>query len=177
MPGTILRANRAGRDPHRGLARRLAAAAAIVAQPVLDVISVVGVAGPVLVLDGGIVLRALVDIVDYQPDRGPGGDLRAGRFIVEHARKDAHLSGSCRCVREARLAGPALVEVGLDIGLGQRDAGRAAINHAADRRPVALAKVVTRKRWPKVLNDMGWTGSPVWYLAGLAGSNEGRKLF
>src|SRR5262245_6045147 len=97
-------------------------------------------AGTVLVLDGGIVLGALVDIVDHQPDRGPGGDLRAGRFVVEHAREDAHLVGLLPLRRKARLAGPALVEIGLDIGLGQRDAGRAAIDHAANRGPVAFAK-------------------------------------
>src|SRR5207302_10790676 len=109
--GYDLACDRAGRGPHRGLARRLAAAAAIVAQPVFDVVGVVGVAGPVLVLDGGIVFRALVDIVDHEPDRGPGGDLRAGRFVVEHAREDAHLVGLLPLRREARLAGPALVEI------------------------------------------------------------------
>src|SRR5262249_47492711 len=51
--GHDLARDRAGCDPHGGLACRLAAAAAVVAQAVLHVIGVVGVAGPVLVLDGG----------------------------------------------------------------------------------------------------------------------------
>ena len=77
--GHDLARDRAGRDPRRGLARRCAAAAAIVAHAVLDVVGVVGVARPVLVLDVGIVLGALVDILDQQRDRRAGGDLRAGR--------------------------------------------------------------------------------------------------
>ena len=140
MPGTILRAMRAGRDPHRGFARRLPAAAAIVAHAVFDVIGVVGVAGPILVPDVGIILRALVDIVDHQPDRRAGRHLRAGRLVDEHAGEDPDLVGLLPLRGEARLARPPLVEIGLDVGLGQRDARRAAVDHAADRRPVALAK-------------------------------------
>src|SRR5262249_60206870 len=52
--GHDLARDRAGGDPHRGLARRLPATAAIVANAILDVIGVVGVAGPILVLDVGI---------------------------------------------------------------------------------------------------------------------------
>jgi hypothetical protein len=39
----------------------------------------------------------------------------------------------------ARLAGAALVEIRLDVGLGQGDAGRAAVDHAADGGAMALA--------------------------------------
>src|SRR5437867_1395549 len=38
--------------------------------------------------------------------------------------------------------------------------------------PWLSPKVVTRKRWPKVLNDMGSTGSAVWYRRCRLGSNE-----
>ena len=40
---------------------------------------------------------------------------------------------------EAGGAGPAPVERGLDVGLGQRDTRRHAVDDAADGRPVALA--------------------------------------
>ena len=50
------------------------------------------------------------------------------------------VSGSWRWVTNFDLAGAALVHPGLDVGLGQRDARRAAIDHAADRRPMAFAK-------------------------------------
>ena len=78
-PGEDLARDGAGRDARRGLARRRAPAAAIVADAVLDVVGVVGVAGPVLVRDLGIVLRALVDVLDQERDRRAGGDLPAGR--------------------------------------------------------------------------------------------------
>ena len=41
---------------------------------------------------------------------------------------------------EARLAGTAAVEIVLDVLIGQRDQRRAAIDHAADRDPVAFAE-------------------------------------
>ena len=49
-------------------------------------------------------------------------------------------SGSLRWRDEFRLAGAAAVEIGLDVGFGERDARRAAIDHAAERRPVAFAE-------------------------------------
>ena len=42
--------------------------------------------------------------------------------------------------RKTRLSGSALVEIGLDVGLSQRNSRWAAVDHAADRHPVALAK-------------------------------------
>src|SRR6202000_1989019 len=53
----------AGGEPHRGLARRGAAAAAIVAQAVFGLIGEVGVARAKLVLDVGIILGALVGVI------------------------------------------------------------------------------------------------------------------
>ena len=130
----------AGRDAHRRLARRGAAAAAIVADAVFDVIGVVGVAGPVLVLDVGIILRALVDIVDHQPDRGAGRHLHAVALAGEDAGDDADLVRLLALRGEARLARPAAVEIALDVGLGQRDQRRAAIDDAADGRAMALTE-------------------------------------
>ena len=97
-------------------------------------------AGPVFVLDVGIVLRALVDILDQERDRRAGRHLLAARLVGEHARQDAHRVGFLPLGGEARLARPPPVEIGLDFGRGQRNARRTAIDHAADRGPVALAK-------------------------------------
>jgi hypothetical protein len=77
--------HRARRHPRRGLARRAAPAAAIVAKAVLGVIGIVGMAGAIGLGDFGIVLRALVGVLDHQADR------RAGGLALEHARQDAHL--------------------------------------------------------------------------------------
>ena len=63
----------------------------------------------------------------------------APSLIGEHAGEDAHLVGLLALGGVLRLARFALVEIGLDLGLGDGDAGRAAIDHAADRRPVAFA--------------------------------------
>ena len=97
-------------------------------------------AGAILVFDVGIVLRALVDIVDQQRNRRTGGDLLAGLVINKHARENFDGIRLLALGGEPRLAGTAAVEIGLDIGFGQRNARRAAIDHAADRRPVAFAE-------------------------------------
>ena len=127
------RATAAGGDAHRGLAGRGPAAAAIVADAVFQFVGQVGMAGPELRGDRRVVARALVDVVDLQRDR------RAGGQAFEHAGQDAHRVGLLALGGEARLAGAAPIEPGLDVGLGQRQARRAAIDHAADRRAVALA--------------------------------------
>src|SRR5262245_4566627 len=69
-----LAGDRPGSDTHRRLARRLPAAAAIVTHAVFLEIGVVGVRGTELVLDLGIIARALIDIVDMQGDRRAGGE-------------------------------------------------------------------------------------------------------
>src|SRR5581483_5728449 len=97
------------------------------------------VAGAELVLDVSVVLRARVDIGDLERNRRAGGHLRARRLVGEHAGEDAHLIRLLALRGEARLAGSPLVEIDLDVGLGERDAWRTAIDHAADGRPVALA--------------------------------------
>src|SRR3546814_6169480 len=82
--------------------------------------------------DLAIILRALVDILDHQADR------RAGRLALEDARQDAHLIGLLPLRRVARLAGTALVEKGLDVGLRQRQPRWATVDDRAERRPVAF---------------------------------------
>ena len=87
-----------------------------------------------------IVLAALVDIVDDERDRRAGRHLRAGCLVREHAGEDFDRVGFLALRGEARLAGPAPIEIGLDVGLVERDSRRAAIDHATDRRPVAFAE-------------------------------------
>src|SRR3546814_7504747 len=74
----------------------------------------------------------MVDILAHQADR------RAGRLALEHARQDAHLIGLLPLRRVARLAGTALVEKGLDVGLRQRQPRWATVDDRAERRPVAF---------------------------------------
>ena len=90
-------------------------------------------ARPEAVGDVAVIPGALIDILDQQLDR------RAGRLPLEHAGEDLYLVRLAALRRVARLAGPPPVEPVLDIGLGERDARRHAIDDDTDRRPVALA--------------------------------------
>src|SRR6185295_10260096 len=76
---------------------------------------------------------------DQQRDRRAGGDV-ASAVVREGAGEDFHGVRLAPLRGEARLAGTALVEPGLDVGRGQRNARRAAVDHAAERNPVALAE-------------------------------------
>jgi chorismate synthase len=82
-----------------------------------------------------IVLAALVGVADEQADRRPGGQT----FV--DAGEDFHCVGFVALRHMAAGAGAAAVELGLDVGVRQRQAGRAAIDHAADRRTMAFAEV------------------------------------
>src|SRR5262249_27065788 len=127
-------------DARRRLPGGGASAAAIIVPAVFDVVGVAGVPRAVDVLDRRIVLGALVDVVDHQRDRRAGGDVLAARLVGEHAGQDAHRVRLLALRGEARLPRPAAVEIGLDIGGGERNPRRTAIDHAADRDPVALAE-------------------------------------
>src|SRR5262245_33126539 len=132
--------DRAGSDARGGLARGLTATAAIIADAVFGVVRVIGVAGPVFVLAIGVLRRALIDIVDQERNRGARRDLFAAGFVDEHAGEDFHLVRFAPLRGEARLTWPPFVKIGLDIRLGQREARRAAVDHATDRDAVALAE-------------------------------------
>ena len=133
----LLKSYGAGGDTRSRLARRGTAAAAMVAKAVFHLIGVVGVAGAVLPGDVAIVLGALVDILDQHGDRRAGGDERIA--VLDHAGEDLHLVGLAPLGDEAGLAGTTAVELLLDVLAREADAGRAAVDHAAERRPVALA--------------------------------------
>ncbi len=138
--GDDLARHGARRNPHRGLARGLPSAAAIVAQAVFDIVGEVGVARAVFVLDVGIVLRALIDIVDEERNRRTGRHLRAALLVGENAGENSDRVGFLALRGVARLARPAAVEVGLNVGFAKRNARRTAVDHTADRRPMAFAE-------------------------------------
>src|SRR5690606_1706224 len=73
-----------------GFAGRGAPAAAIVADAVFLVIGIVGMAGSILVADIGIVLGALVGILDHQRDRRAGRARPVRALVLEHARENFH---------------------------------------------------------------------------------------
>ena len=138
--GHDLAGDGARRHARRGFARRRAAAAAIIAQAVFGFIGEVGMARTKLVLDVGIVLGALVGVLDQQRDRRAGRHLHAGVRMRHHAGQDLHRIGFLALGGEARLPGAAAIEIVLDILHRQRQLRRTAIDHAADRNPVALAE-------------------------------------
>ncbi len=92
-------------------------------------------AGAEGVEDVAVVLAALVGVADQQRDR------RAGGQALVHAGQDLHRIGLVALRHVAAGAGAAPVQVGLDVGLGQRHAGRAAVDDAADGRAMAFAEV------------------------------------
>ena len=80
-----------------------------------------------------VIAAALVGVFDLQ------GDRRARRAAFEHAGEDAHRIRLLPLGGEFGLAGAAAIEIGLDVGFAQRQAGRAAVDDAADGRTVAFA--------------------------------------
>ena len=122
-------------DHRRGKAGRGPAAAARVTPAVLLQVAVVGMAGAEGLRDLTVVLAALVGVADQQADRC------SGRVALVHARQDLDLVGFLALGDVAAGAGTAPVQVDLDVRLGQRQAGRAAVDHAADRRSMRFAEV------------------------------------
>ena len=112
----------------------------MIADSIFGVIGEIGVAGTVNVLDRLIILCALIGVFDQEGDRRPGRELLPALFIIKDTREDFDLifflplSGEARCTRAAQI------EKRLNIFFLERNSGRAAIQHTANRRPVALAK-------------------------------------
>ena len=132
--GEPLARDRACGHAHRRLARRLPAAAAVVADAVLLPVGVVGVPGTERVGDARVILAALILVADQERDR------RAGRPALEHAGQDLDGVGLAALRHVARRAGLAAVEVALDVGFVDCQARRAAVDDAADRRAVRFAE-------------------------------------
>ena len=117
-------------------------------------------AGAETVGDLAVIARALVHVLDHQPDR------RAGGQALEHARQDADLVGLLALRGEFRLARAAAVEPGLDVGLGEADARRAAIHHRADGGTMALAPGGDAEEMAEAVEAHG---SPATAMSGAAG--------
>ena len=130
----------ARRHAHGGFAGGGTAAAAMVANSIFRIIGEIGVAGPVGVLEGIIVFRALIGVLDQQPDGRSRRHLAFGFFIEKYAGEDFDLIGFLPLGGKARGAGAALIKEDLDLSRIERDQGRAAIDDAADRWTVAFAK-------------------------------------
>src|SRR5262245_53942017 len=102
--GNHLAGNGARRHAHGGFAGTRPPPAAIVSDPVFRPVGEIGVAGTKLVLDVGVVLAALIDVVDQQADRRAGRDLTAV-FVLEDPRQDAHAVRLPTLGRETGLPG------------------------------------------------------------------------
>ncbi len=96
--GHDLAGDGAGRHPHRRLTGRGPSAAAVVVQAVFDVIGVAGMTRTIDVLDRGIVLGALIDVVDQQANRRARRDLVAVASSANTPERILTVSGSCRWV-------------------------------------------------------------------------------
>ena len=103
----------------------------------------IGMTWPKGLQDIAIVLTALVGVLDEEGNRGTGGQA------LVHAREDLHRIGFVALGHEGAGARTTPVEVGLDVGFGQRQPRRAAVNHAADGRAMGLTKVGDRKKISK----------------------------
>jgi hypothetical protein len=103
--------------------------------PYLRHVRVVRVSGTEGVGKFRVVLAARILVADQQRDR------RAGGHALVHAGQDLDTVGFAPLRHMARRAGPAPVEIVLQVLGRQRQPGRAAVDHAADRRSVRLAEV------------------------------------
>ena len=96
-------------------------------------------AGPPFVANVGIILGALIGVLDHQRDRRAGGDLTACALVFKDAGQDFHFIGFAPLGDMARGAGLSQIQPGLDVAFRQRDPRRAAVNDAAERGTVAFA--------------------------------------
>ncbi len=86
------------------------------------------------VFDLFVVARTLIRVLDQDADG------RAGCLAFEHAGEDAHRIRLLALAHEVRGAGAATIHVPLQIGFGQLEPRRTAVDDAAERRPVAFAE-------------------------------------
>ncbi len=125
----------AGRHGGRRQPGRGSAPAARIADAVLVPVGIVGMARAEALGDVRVILAALVGVADQQGD----GRARGTAFI--DAGEDLHRIGLGALGDVAAGAGPAAVQVGLDVGLRQFHARRATVDHAANGRAVGFTEV------------------------------------
>ena len=134
LRGKVFFGNRPGRYAHRGFARRRTTAAAIVAQTILLLVGVIGVARTEQIFDRAVILRTLIGVLNQQTDTGPGGNA------FEDAGEDFDLIRLATLRGVTRGTRATTIEVVLQVGFGQRDARRHAVNDAAQRQTVRFAE-------------------------------------
>ncbi|MCY1311983.1 hypothetical protein D9M70_623600 [compost metagenome] len=93
----------------------------------------------VLARDIAIIFRALIGVFDHHRNWRAGGGHGHTIIAQQYAGQHAHLIRLAALCCVFRLAGLALVEIGLDFGFREGDAGKAAIHHTTKRRTVAFA--------------------------------------
>ena len=152
--GQVFFCDGAGGDPNRGFPRRRAATAAIVANPVFLLISVVGMARAKNMLELLVVARALIDIFYQQADR------RTRRLALENTGKYPHVVRFAPLTGVPRTSRPAPFEVVLQIFCTELQPRRAAIDYTADRRAVAFAKTAQHKQFTDAVSRHG-SAAPV----------------
>ena len=84
--------------------------------------------------DVAVVLAALILVADQKRDR------RAGGLALVQPGEDFRSVGFAALGDMARGSGLAAVEIMLDVGLGERHAGGAAVDHATDGGAVRFAE-------------------------------------
>ena len=103
-------------------------------------------AGAVTISDFRIIFGALIDIFDHQGNRCASRDRAVCAIIFEHAGEDFHSVRFFALRHKARCAGAALIQKDLQHILSQRQSGGAAINHAANGRPMTFAPASDPKK-------------------------------
>jgi len=126
--------NHAGGNAHCCFACGTATTTTRIANAVLLPIRVIGMTGPELLCDSGVILAARVGVADQQGNRSAGGDA------LVNAREYFNRIGLVPLRDMPRFTGGATRQVGNKHLRAQRKPRRAAIDHAANRRPVAFAK-------------------------------------
>ena len=124
-PAQELLGNRPGGDPADGLAGAAASTPGPTPDAVLRLVRVIGVRRPKLHRHLRIGLGARVFVPDPQRDR------RAQGLALEGAGEDLDAIGFFARRDDARLAGPAAVQLRLDVRLGQFEPRRTSIHHYA----------------------------------------------
>ena len=125
--------DRAACHPPDRLACAGAPAATMIAEAIFDIPAIIGVAGPVQILDI-VVVRGFGIGVHHQH-----ADRRTSGAALEDTRENLHLIRLLASRRNLALADSPAIQFTLDILLSQIQPGRAAIHNAADRGAVRLA--------------------------------------
>src|SRR6202012_3816160 len=100
---------------HHRLTRRGSASAAVVAESILLLVGVIGMARTEAVLDLLVIARALILVLDQEADRRTGGPA------LEHAREDAHRIALAPLGRVLRGPRTATVDILLQVRLGEHE--------------------------------------------------------